>query len=182
MGYTFLGEQPLNSFGLVDEGEEVFPRLLSSGGNQPPTGILVLSYFYARKTETVTRLMTLTNQTAAATVSYAAMGVYSIDTGGAASLIGQTANDTTLFNATYQKWTRNLLAPFQKTRGQRYGFAHLVLAATTPVFAAVNSNGHYVDLAPKMAAEVSGQTGLPASITNAAQSPAGRLLQGFLLP
>ncbi|WP_250029796.1 hypothetical protein [Paractinoplanes maris] len=182
MGYTFLPEQPLNSFSLVDEGEEVFPRYLTGGSNQPVSGLLVLSYFYARKTETISRLMTLTNGTAGVSVTFAALGVYSIDSAGAATLVGQTASDTTLFGATFQKWTRNVITPFQKVRGQRYAFAHLVAASTMPNFAAVSANGHYSDLAPKLAAEVSGQASLPASITNAAQSPTGRLIQGFMLP
>jgi hypothetical protein len=165
-------------------GEETVPRLFSTGSPQPGTGQLILTYFTARRTETVNNINTLVLGTAAAGTTLARMGVYSVASNGDLTLVASTANDTTLWNTTFSGASRALTAPLNKVAGQRYAFATLFVGTTAPKFSGVLAvNGITLGKSPRLAGSVASQTDLPSTITSATVSNSqGTVIYGELLP
>jgi hypothetical protein len=167
-------------------GESTIPRYLATltTGN-PGTGRLTLAYFTATKAETVTSIKTITGGTAAAaTPTLCKMGVYSVADNGDLTLVGQTANDTTLFAAASTAYTRALATSFTKVAGQRYAFAQLVVtAAASPTFvSSPGGNNAETGVAPRMSGSLTGQTDLPASIASGSVAAWSSPLYAVLLP
>lgn len=171
---------------LADGEENIHRLFLSSAGNAPATQTLRLSYFTAEKTEDISRIKVYTGSTAAgATPTYAALGIYSEDPAtGDLTLVGQTASDTTLFNAANTGFTRNLTAPFKKRAGTRYATASLVVSsAAMPSFVSVTPQaGAELAIAPKLTGLVAGKTTMPASILGSAVLGSGMFIYAVLLP
>jgi hypothetical protein len=152
----------------VASGETSIPRVPGMGNGASLTSqVLMLTYWTATKTETVNNIgLYVGVHAAAATPTYAAMGVYSVDGSGNLTLLGQCASDTTLFATTFTPYTRAVTTPFTKTAGQRYAFGVLVVsAAAMPNFYGYNATVPWGNVAPIVGGQVSGQSTLPASIT-----------------
>lgn len=162
-------------------GEEVLPRLLGSGAAGLASGTIFLSYFTARKTETIGHLRTLTSGTAAAGLTLARMGVYSVGAAGALTRVAQTGSDTTLWSATYTAYNAST-GSWVKQYGARYAFAVLAIGTTMPQLAGAGINYADAALEPRLVGVVPSQTDLPTTITAAAVQPDYRVIQGFLLP
>jgi len=147
--------------------------MFSLGTTSMGAGVLNLTFFTAVRSEVITQLSACSaNTAAAATPSLVKMGVYSVDSAGAGTLIANTASDTTLFAATNTIYTRNLVASFQKLAGQRYAFALLVVTATTAPTTVTTASittigGLLAAVAPRSAGTLAAQTDLPASFTDA---------------
>jgi hypothetical protein len=167
-------------------GESTIPRsLASSTTTNPGSGRLVLAYFTASKTETVTSIKAVTGSTAAAaTPTLCKTGVYSVAANGDLTLVGQTPNDTTMFAAASTAYTRALVAPFAKVAGQRYAFALLVVtAAASPAFVTgVGGNNAETAAAPRLSGSLTAQTDLPSTIANGAVGSWGAAHYAVLLP
>lgn len=166
-------------------GESSVSRIIAAGSLQPASGQLRLSYFTARKTETVTsvRINTFTAG-AAPTPTLCRVGIYSEDASGTLTLVGSTANDTTLFATAITAYTRSLTTSFKKTSGQRYALGILVVsAAAMPAFpAAVFSASPEMAISPRLAGQVTGLADLPASVAAGSLGLSGAVVYGVLLP
>lgn len=152
-----------------------------------PNGQITLTYFTAKRTETLSRIQSRTRQTAAAaTPTLCKMAIYTADANDNLMLLGSTANDTTMWNGTYQTVTRALAAPIQLVRGQRYAFATLITTtATAPVLVASASS--FVSQGddagqPRLYGKFTGQTDMPASIAIGSITSQDQGLYGALLP
>jgi hypothetical protein len=174
----------LNQY-LLATGEETMSRMLAQSvviANIGASGDVVLTYFYGRKTEQVTQIAIPTgNQAAGATPTLCKMGLYTVDASGNLTLVGATANDTSLWSVTFAGNVRTMLAPVNKVQGQRYAMAAIVVSgAALPRFAGADTPS--ATRLPIYAAKFSGQSDLPSNITNAQAIANSRTFYGELLP
>lgn len=164
--------EPLNGTAsrLLTAGESTVERLMAARDANPSASQgLRLTYLTAQKTETVTHLRLITAGTAAApTPTLCRLGVYEENVDGSLTLIHSTANDTSLFAAALTRYTVPLTDSWAKVRGKRYAIGRLIVsAATTPSFRGLLDAGGVVNEwaeAPRMTAQWTGQSNLPASV------------------
>lgn len=171
----------------VTTGQETFSRRLinSTGITSGASGRASLSYFTARKSETVTQFRMMSGTTAAVGTTLARVGLYTVAANGTLTLVASSANDTTLFDGTFGTETIPLSAPYTVLAGQRYALCVLVLATTMPTLVGSSiAFGGEATVPPRLGGTLSGQTDLPASITDASLSAtnADRLPYAVLLP
>jgi hypothetical protein len=160
-------------------GENTFPRrLIDTPSCTLTNGQLRLTYFTARKTETVTQIRALVT-TASVGATLARVGIYEEATNGDLALIASTATDTALFGAT-GTITKALSASWSKTRGVRYAVGLLsVGTSTAPTFHGIATGLlAEMNLAPRLSAFIGSQTDLPATVSDASVS--GSALQYYV--
>ncbi|MET0416054.1 MAG: hypothetical protein ABW022_08540 [Actinoplanes sp.] len=188
MGYQLLAAAASDPNRLTT-GEETLLRDAVTSNNLVTTSQgLRLTFFTARKTETITQLRVNSGGTAAgATPTLVRVGIYLADANSDGTLIASIPNDTTLFAAINAAYTRTLTAPFVKTAGQRYAWGELIVtAAATPTRAGISIAG--VGAAaepsqpPRLTGVLAGQSDLPASFTSSALAATGQRFYGVLLP
>lgn len=163
------GVSPVDTLALEEltNGESTFPRaLVSSNLVSGSNGTLRLSYFTAKKTETITKVRTIVGSTAAAGATLCRVGIYSIDGSGNLTLVASIANDTGLWIVAGTAYTSNLSASFSKVRRTRYAIGHLVVGSTTaPNFNGMSSlNSTEPGFSPIVSGVVTGQTDLPSTV------------------
>jgi len=166
----------------ITNGEEVLPRLNVGGAQGVTSGTVHLTYFTARKTETINNIRMLTDGTNSSGLTLGRMGIYSVDGGGNLTLVASTANDTTLFNGAYSPNLRALTTPFNKVKGTRYAAAVLLVGTGMPTITATTCAGADAGLAPRLCGLVAGQANLPASITAGTVAEDYRLFQATITP
>jgi hypothetical protein len=166
-------------------GESTLVRRMVSSSAVPTTnGTMRLTYFTARKTETVTQIRTISGATAQVGATLCRVGIYSVDGSGNLTLVGSIANDTTLWVAASTAYTRSLSASFTKTRGQRYAVAVLVVGSST----APTMLGHLslvtseAVVAPRLAGFAASQTDLPATVSVGSVLDTAAMSYTVLLP
>jgi len=165
-------------------GQESIPRLIASGSSSPVSGTLRLTYFTARKTETINNVRTQTGSTAAATTTLARIGLYSVtidETGG--TLLASTANDVNLWNAANTGYTKAFTAPIGVNAGQRYALGMLFVGTTPPTIIGSGSNqGLTAEAAqaPRLTSAMTGQADLPGTLSGLSSS--GMALYGVITP
>jgi len=180
---------PRDTTDLLSVGEETFSRRHVARTDVTITsGRMILSYFTARKSETTTKVRTMSGtNAAAATPTLCRVGLYSIDGAGAGTLVAAVANDTTLWATSNTAYTSNLSASIAKTAGQRYAIGHLVVSATTMpnwLTGQVDSNGLRAEdaIAPRLNGYVGAQSDLPGSFTDAGVTGFSSPIYSALLP
>ena len=159
--------------GLVDpdaltSGESTLSRRAIMNGATLTSGIVRLTYFTARKTETINSVRVGTYTTAAgATPTLCRIGIYSVDGSGNLTLVASTANDTALFAAASTTYTKALSSAWSKVAGTRYAVGVLVVTgATAPTIQGqILSIADELAQAPRLCGGRSGQSDLPSSIT-----------------
>ena len=156
---------------ILASGEATLPRhLAASAAAGTTSGSLRLSYFTARKTESVGSLRFASGTTGAgATPTLVRLGVYEAAPNGDISLVASIPNDTTLLAAANTGYTRALSAAFTKVEGRRYAVGTLVVtgaAAPTLVGMSLVTLAD-INVAPRISGVVTGQTDLPATVVNA---------------
>lgn len=167
---------PRDLHNLLEVGEETLPRdIATSSAVGITSGDVRLTYFTARKSETSTQVRMISGGTAAAaTPTLCRIGLYSIASDGAGTLVASTPNDTAMFSATATAYTKSWSASVAKTAGQRYALGIIVItAAATPTFVGLGPTGSTSNenaQAPRIAGLLTGQSDLPASFTGAAIS------------
>lgn len=166
----------------ITNGEEILPRLTTTGAQQLVSGTLHLTYFTARKTETINTVRMLSDATAAAGTTLARMGIYSVDGGGNLTLVASTANDLALFDDVYSPYPKALSAAFAKAKGQRYAFGVLVVGTTMPIITGLTISGADASLPPRLNGLMAGQADLPANIAAGAVAEDYRLFQATITP
>lgn len=172
---------------LLTTGEGCFPRD-KVVANTVPTGnqSLRLSYFTARKSETITQVRILSGGTAAgATPTLVRVGLYTVAANGDITLVASTANDTTLLASGSTSYTKALQASYAKVAGQRYAVGILVVTGATaptvcggPNFINATESG----LAPKLGGLVGSQADLPSSVVAASVSDGAQRPYVVMLP
>ncbi|HYH49649.1 MAG TPA: glycosyl hydrolase family 28-related protein [Acidimicrobiia bacterium] len=152
----------------LTSGEETYSRRWATQTTvSTGAGTLRLTYFTARKTETINSVRVYSGGTAAgATPTLARIGVYSVAANGDLTLVASTANDTTLFAGANTAYTKALSAPWSKVAGRRYAIGPLVVTgATAPTVVGYSAgNAAEAGIAPRVSGAVTGQTDLPASV------------------
>lgn len=159
-------------------GESTLPRHLIIGTAGSGNNNLRLTYFTAKKTETITQVRMTTGSTAAVGATLCRIGIYEEDSAtGNLTLVASTANDTTLWASGSTAYTRNLSASLSKVRGRRYAVGLLVVGTSTaPTFAghaALSSTE--AGIAPRLGGLVGSQTDLPSSISSGSISAQSNL-------
>jgi hypothetical protein len=149
-------------------GESTLVRRMVTSSAVPTTNnTMRLTYFTARKTETVTQLRTISGSTAQVGATLCRVGIYSVDGSGNLTLVGSIANDTTLWLAASTAYTRSLSESFTKTRGQRYAVAVLVVGSSTAptTLGQLSMVTSEAVVAPRLSGFVASQTDLPATVS-----------------
>jgi hypothetical protein len=177
---------------MLSSGESVFPRMaINNSNNATSSGVLRLTFWTARKTETCTRVRTITGSTAAgATPTVCRMGIYTVDANGDGTLVASTANDTTLFATQNTAYTKSFSGGnLSKVKGQRYAFGIIVVTgAAAPSFAGCTSAdvspGGRLEfaMAPRLAGNVASLSDLPSSFTEASLNAAMSMYYGAVIP
>lgn len=153
-------------------GETTIPRETAASAVTMTSGTLRLCYFTALKTETIATIRAVCAGTAAgATPTLVRYGVYSVDPGtGDLTLIASTVNDTALFAANNTQYPKALSATWDKVAGTRYAIGLLVVtAAAAPTIdgAAFSGGSAEMGAGPRISGNKTGETDLPATITDA---------------
>lgn len=150
---------------------ETIPR--GSGEIFPFTGVQYTSgystwfFFTPQVTLTVSNVSMLTGTTVGSGLTSARMGLYTYD-GTTATLVAQTANDTTLFTSASTLYTRSFdttggyPATYTLQAGQRYGFGLVIAGTTMPGLAGVSNSSAILSITPRITGYISGQSTLQA--------------------
>lgn len=173
MGSSGRLMQRVSAGNAVDVGQFVpaRDRWTGNGVGAGSSGVMLLCYFYADHSETISTLTGFSGATAAgATPTLCRMGLYTVAANGDISLAASTPNDTTLFAATSTAYPKALSVPIAIAQGAFYATALLVVtAATVPTFHGVQYPATAVlnattRVSPPFAGRVTGQADLPGSV------------------
>lgn len=161
----------------------------SAAGVTTVSGTMLVNYFTATVTETVTNVITISGTAAAATPTLCRIGIYAADAAGAlTSLLASTASDTALYGSANTEYTKALQASWAKTAGSRYAVGVLVVSGQTmPSFAGLlilsataAGAGNAAAVSPRLAGKVASQSDLPASVVSGGiTNTGGRVLARF---
>lgn len=175
---------PLNDSNLLELGSGggsrvcAIPREVCNGSVTLTSGKVQLVGFTPSRALSVTSLITAVRSTAAATITLARLGLYTVAGDGAATLVARGPASTSLGGATFTTIGQTLDSTggypsvYSLLASQRYALACIWVATTQPVLygspGAATPNGWL----PWLGASVTGQTDLATSYT-AAQMTAG---------
>jgi hypothetical protein len=162
---------PFSTLYLDGFAVDTFPRIDATVGRALVSGQLHLTYFTAPYDASVSNFTMVTIATAAAGLTLARIGLYSVD-GNDITLEAACANDTSLFTSSFTVYTRafdtggGLPATFDLAQDQRYALGVLLVGSTMPN---LYGNGFSLEpiynLPPRMTGQLSSQTDLPATST-----------------
>lgn len=186
-----VGPQTGSMEALWTGGEVIVPRMqVTSQGGTFASGTLTLTFGTATVTETIGHISCQTAGTNASGGTYAAYGLYTVDSSGNLTLVAHSNSDTTLW--IYQYTSLNgynvsaaLTASYQKIAGQRYAVGALFVGTTPPsiVGAAASAGDAGTNfIQPMLSAKLTGQSSIPSSITVGSLSSYGIACQFGLLP
>lgn len=169
----------------LSSGESSLSRYSVTGMGATGNQSLRLTYFTAKKTETITELRVTSGSTAAVGATLCRIGIYEEDSStGDLTLVAATANDTTLFSASSTVYEPALAASLAKVRGKRYAVGVLVVGTST----APNIVGHAAlpaaeaGRAPRLGGLVGSQTDLPNTVSAASINSQSNLHYVALVP
>lgn len=172
MGYQILAPAVAGA-DLLTSGEEAVDRNIVQSEYPLDSGTLFLTFFTARRSEPITKIVTGVYGTAAAGLTRARTGIWTVAANGDLSPLASSAASTTLWTATYQRHTATLTSTWNKAAGVRYAVGLFALGTGMPVLAAQAVKFLDVADAPRIQAELAGQTDLPAGTITAASLAAG---------
>ena len=158
------------SSSLIDVPE----RVMVTASNAGTAGNITMSLFTPLTDLTISQI-TVASAGAQVGATLIRLGLYTFD-GTTATLVARTANDTTLFNSTFTSYTRSFdttggyPSSYSLIKGERYGFAYIVVGASTmpTIYCTAiggNTGGAVSSLAPRIAGVRTGQTDLITSTT-----------------
>ena len=169
-------------------GESVGNRLYSSGGASLISGAAIFNYFTAQRTETVGFVTTFTGSPAGATLTYAAVGVYSVDGSGNLTKIFDSGDlHATLWASTFATYNTALTSTFTKVAGTKYAVAMLATTSvgTMPQLSSYGPPGAIINsVTPVLQQGITGQATLPASVPVGSLGNGGysNVIQAILSP
>jgi hypothetical protein len=114
----------------LDSGEATMSRRDVSGFPIVYNGLLLLTYFTARRSEVVSSVRTIVG-TAAVGTTLARIGLYTVASNGDLTLVAATATDTSLWATPDAAATKAFSASYSKVRGQRYAVGILSVGTST---------------------------------------------------
>jgi hypothetical protein len=156
---------------------------MTSSASVITSGTVHLTYFTARKTETITKLMASVDATAAAGLTYGALGIYSIDGSGNGTLVAASTSDTAGFAPAFSLYQPSLTASMTKTAGQLYAVAILCTGSTMPSLTARPGNAQlFSSQSPRLTGSLTGQASLPGTFTSASVVNSGNFFFGAAKP
>jgi len=150
---------------------DTIPRgftVFATAGATLALGTIAFYFFTPLKTTTVSQMTMISGATASSGLTLARMGLYTFD-GTTATLVAQTANDTTLFNATGTVYTRifnttgGYPATYTLVAGQRYAAAVLQTGTTAATLLGYAPNATLMNQLPRVTAGMTSQTDLVAT-------------------
>jgi hypothetical protein len=156
--------QPASALDVYPRGEAV------STGVAQGSGTIFFVYFTPSVSFTASAITMVSGTTAAAGLTLARMGIYTMDET-TATLVARTASDTTLFTAASTAYTRSLStaggfpASYTLNAGSRYGVAVISVGTTAPLYAGRAMNAGVSALSPRVNSSLASQTDLVASTT-----------------
>lgn len=168
---------------------ESMDRRAVSTGVGLVNGAVSLQYFVAPTLQAMTKFVAVVRGTAAAGTTLARMGLYSVAANGDLTLVARTANNTSLFNATFTVNTQAMdatggyVTTYTPVVGSAYAIGLIVVGTSTaPVLYGTSINGAIATWDPPVNRKLTGQTDLPASITAASLADDGSLVYAALVP
>lgn len=146
-------------------GESILPRFALNGSLAYPAGTLALASWVAATSGTATAVRVATTGTAGSGLTYAAVGVYELDSSGNGQLLASTGDvHATAFTSAYTVYDLTLTSSFARNAGQRYALGMLFTGTTPPSVAAVGyPNYGFGSVAPWAWGGITGQSALPAT-------------------
>ena len=177
-GYTANSMYPVAG----SSGEFVFaPQAASQNNVTLTSGSLILSYGVATRSEVIALISVPTGGVTAAGATYAAYGLYTVDSSGNLTLVASTNSNTSLWTLSYQSYNgfnvaQPLSASYTKVAGQRYAVGALFVGSTAPQVVGTSSFAGDAgsSLAAGVSAQLTGQSTLPASISAGSLSGTGQ--------
>jgi hypothetical protein len=168
----------------IAAGECIYPRIPVSTGPVLISGSMFLFFWTAQKTETINFLTSISESIAAgATPTYAAFAVFSVDGSGNLTQVAITANDTSIFNGTFQTKKLATTAPWNKIAGQRYAYGILMVSSfAMPNVGGFNGSLPYSSNPPRVAGQITGQTSILSSYAVGSISNASSSIWGVVEP
>lgn len=152
----------------LSSGVTTLPRLhqddSGSYGSTPSSGTEHFTYFRADKSMTIGHIQFQTGSTAAATSTYAAVGLYTV-AAGTLTLVASCANMTT-FSGSYTQQSCALTATYAIVIGTIYVIGLLQVAATPASMLGAWFNGAYMNSAPLLAGTKAAQSTLASSTSS----------------
>lgn len=153
-----------------DGAQPIMPRgQVSSGNITPGSGGMRLMFFTPERWGTYSKVRIPTGSQPAVGLTLCRLGVYEIAADGAGTLIGSTANDTTLFGSANGANEKALQAAVNLEAGRRYALGILQvgttpgrLAGQTGIAAMNNENSKL----PRHSGTITGQSDLPSSFVD----------------
>ena len=169
-GFSNNSNVPLSVL-LSEEGQsatalDIYNRRHANTNTAVLSGQIFYSFFSPLQNIKVSQITMATYGTASAGLTLARMGLYSYDET-TATLLAQTAIDTTLFNNTFVLFSKvfdnSIASSVNLIAGKRYGIA-AIQVGTTPasLVCSIPASG-LPSLSPKLCAVQTGQTDLPAT-------------------
>lgn len=169
-------------------GESTYSRVITMRHDNISaiSGYLLLNYFTARKTETITKLRSLTGSTPSdGTATVQQMGVYSVADSGDITLVANTTNDATRWTTAYTAYLDDLVSSWSKVAGQTYAIGFLGVSSGAlcnligPSTPSLGILAEVLEESPQVIGLVSGQTTLPSTVT-AGAIVGGGILQQYI--
>lgn len=151
--------QPTGQFCTLPRGEQNTAASIS-------TGELNLTYFQAPAAMTINNIGTVCGDIAAATITTAKLGIYSVNnSNGNLTLLASTANTTSgIWTSTFTGYTTALTSAATLVAGTWYAVGIIIVAGTMPSLI-----GNFVvddaNLAPRLCGLLTGQSDLASPIT-----------------
>ena len=169
---------------MLSSGQETLDRRMAWNAVSMGTGILRLSYFTSRRTETVNNVRLLSGATAAgATPTLVRAGLYSVAANGDLTLLSACASDTSIFSGVNSSYLRALAVGVPLVAGSRYALGVLVVTASTaPVTFGVSATiPSEASMAPRLAAFLNSQADLPGTVANASLQASASIIYGVVV-
>lgn len=166
-------------------GDETMPRdAISVSGAQIATGQLRLAYFTAKRSETITQIITPCGGNVSGTPTLIRYGLYSVASNGDLTLVASTASDTSLLAVAGTDYPKALSTNYDKVAGQRYALGVIQVGATNvSVLGQSTSNSATLNArSPRVSALLSGQTDLPSTIATGSLSTSSLRLYAIAAP
>jgi hypothetical protein len=165
---TYVSQDALDGVFSTPSGTvDIIPRVVVNSSLATTSGAIRLTYFTPYRSMTVSQA-TIYVTAAGSGYTLARMGLYTVDGSGNHTLVARTASDTTIGTTSNSLSTRSFAtagsypASYSLVSGQRYALAAVFVSGSQPTLTACLPN--LSSGTPTLAAGVTAQTDLPASI------------------
>ena len=180
---------PIFNIGGLATGQATMDRAQTGTAVSTATGTMRLTSFISVKSESVTKVRFSTGGTAAAaTPTLVRVGLYTVDSAGAGTLVASTANDTALAATINTSYEKSFSAPYTLTEGQLYTLGFLIVSAgQAPTLVGKNDICGGTETteairAPRMCGSLGSQTDLPASYADGSLSASASVIYMVVSP